>query len=44
MLHAYSFLEILVRNYVEPVDLHNLPETRLLKIFQHLTYAFDDLP
>ena len=46
-LHTCSFMEFRVGDFVWPVwpvDSQYLPEALVLKNFQHLTYAFGDLP
>ena len=43
-LHTCSFMEIRVGDFARPVDSQYLPEALVLKNFQHLAYAFGDLP
>ena len=43
-LHTCSFMEFRVGDFVRPVDSQHLPEALVLKNFQHLAYAFGDLP
>ena len=43
-LHTCSFMEFRVGDFVCPVDLQYLSEALVLENFQHLAYAFCDLP
>ena len=43
-LHTFSFMEFRVGDFVWPVDSQYLPEALVLENFQHLAYAFGDLP
>ena len=43
-LHTCSFMEFCVGDFVWPVDSQYLSEALVLENFQHLAYAFVDLP